>query len=93
LTIEIRIFHPQPYGHIEMEIKLELDNGFVCDFEPDFDLSINCVDIEKVRWKFQDGTHSGAVAGLLRSTPKHEHTTAHLLPAVRLCDRFDEDIF
>ena len=83
----------QLYGHIDMEITLELeDSDLIIEFEPDFDVASNSVDIEKVRWKFQDGTHSGAMAGLLRSTPKHEYTSARLPQTVRLCDRCDEDI-
>ena len=80
-------------GHIDMEITLELeDSDLIIDFEPDFDLSINCVDIEKVCWKFQDGTHSGAMAGLFGGTPKHEYTSTRLPQTVRLCDRRNEDI-
>ena len=51
MTIEIRIFHHQPYGRIEMEIELELDNGFVCDFEPDFRVQANRTDQTKVSWR------------------------------------------
>ena len=76
-----------------MEITFELeDSDIVVDFEPDFGPSINCVDIEKVQWSFQDGTHTGVVASLLGSTPEHEHPPTRLLPIVRLCDRCDEDL-
>ena len=76
-----------------MEITFELeDSDIVVDFEPDFVPSINCVDIEKVQWSFQDGTHTGVVASLLGSTPEHEHSTTHLLPSVRLCGGCDENL-
>ena len=76
-----------------MEITFELeDSNIVVDFEPDFGPSINCTDIEKVQWSFQDGTHTGVVASLLGSTPEHEHPPTRLLPIVRLCDRCNEDI-
>ena len=58
MTIEIRIFHPQPYGHIEMEIKLELDDGFVCDFEPDFWVQANRTDQTNVSWRLSGGNAS-----------------------------------
>ena len=76
-----------------MEIKFELeDSDLIVEFEPDFGVPINCCDIEKVQWKFSNGTHSGVVASLLGSTPEHEHPTTHLLPSVRLCSRCDEDL-
>jgi hypothetical protein len=66
-----------------MEITLEFeDTDIIVAFEPEFDLSINCTDIEKVQWKFQDGTHTRVVAGLLHSTPEYEHTATRLLPIV-----------
>ena len=75
-----------------MEIKFELeDSDLNIEFEPDFDLSINCVDIEKVQWNFQDGTHTGTVASLLGGTPEHEYTSTRLPQTVRLCDRRNED--
>ena len=33
-----------------MEIELELDNGFICDFEPDFRVQTNTTDQTKVSW-------------------------------------------
>ena len=76
-----------------MEIKFELENSDIdCVFEPEFDVAINCVDIEKVQWNFQNGTHTATVASLLRSTPKYEHASTHLPKTVRLCDRCNEDI-
>ena len=47
-----------------MEIELELESGFVCDFDPDFDLTVNSTAIEKVQWKFQHGKHSHLVANV-----------------------------
>jgi len=76
-----------------MEITFELeDSDIVVDFEPDFGPSINCVDIEKVQWTFQDGTHTRAMASLFHSTPEYEHASTRLPQTVRLCDRCDEDI-
>ena len=75
-----------------MEIIFEPeDSNLNIKFEPDFDLSINCVDIEKVQWNFQDGTHTGTVASLLGGTPEHEYTSTRLPQTVRLCDRRNED--
>ena len=34
-----------------MEIELELDNGFICDFEPDFRVQTNTTDQAKVSWR------------------------------------------
>jgi hypothetical protein len=65
-----------------MEIEFELDNGFVCGVEPDFDLPLNCCDTGKVTWTFQDGTHSGTVASMLGSTSEYEYTTTYLLSAL-----------
>jgi hypothetical protein len=46
-----------------MEITLELeDSDLVIEFEPEFDIAINCVDIARVQWKFQDGNYTGAMA-------------------------------
>jgi len=76
-----------------MEITLEFeDSDIIVGFEPEFDLSVNCTDIEKVQWKFQNGTHTTTLASLLRGTPKHGHTPTRLLTTVRLCDRCNEDI-
>jgi len=76
-----------------MEIKFELeDSDLVVEFEPDFGIPINCCDIGKVQWNFQDGTHSRTMASLFHSTPKYEHASTRLPQIVRLCDRCDEDI-
>ena len=34
-----------------MEIELELDDGFICDFEPDFRVQTNTADQAKVSWR------------------------------------------
>ena len=68
-----------------MEIKFELeDSDLECVFEPDFDIPINCCDIERVTWNFQDGTHTRTMASLFSSTPEYEHSATHLLPTLRL---------
>tara|TARA_R100000963_G_C4602711_1_gene75838 strand:+ start:131 stop:340 length:210 start_codon:yes stop_codon:yes gene_type:complete len=68
-----------------MEIELELDNGFVCDFEPDFELTVNSSAIEKVLWKFHNGTHSRIVADVFGGAPASEGEPSSLLPTMRLC--------
>ena len=74
----------QIYGvTLEMEIKFELeDSDLDCVFEPDFDIPINCCDIEKVAWKFQNGTHTRTMASLFSSSSEHEYPTTHILPIV-----------
>ena len=42
------------YGHIKMEIILELECGLDVEFEPDFRLSTNHSDKTKVQWQLQD---------------------------------------
>ena len=70
-----------------MEITFELeDSDIVADFEPDFDLSVNCCDIEKVQWKFQDGTHSGVVADVFSKPQTSRSRRTYLLPDLRLWD-------
>ena len=70
-----------------MEIKFELeDSDIVADFEPDFNIPINCVDIEKVRWKFQDGTHTRVVADVFSNSQISRSRRTYLLPDLRLCD-------
>ena len=77
----------QQSGHTSMGITFELENSdIVVDFEPDFDLSINCVDIEKVRWKFQDGTHTRVVADVFSNPQTSRSSRTYLLPDLRLCD-------
>jgi hypothetical protein len=61
-----------------MEIELELESGFVCDFEPDFDLPGNSCFIEEVQWNFHNGSHTGTVASLLYGTSEHEYATTHI---------------
>ena len=70
-----------------MEIKFELeDSDIVAEFKPDFDIPINCTDIEKVRWKFQDGTHTRVVADVFGSPEDGRSATTYILPDLRLCD-------
>ena len=70
-----------------MEITFEPENSdIIADFEPDFDLSINCSDIEKVQWKFQDGTHSGNVADVFSKPQTSRSGRTYLLPDLRLWD-------
>ena len=77
----------QQSGHTSMEIKFELeDSDIVADFEPDFNIPINCVDIEKVRWKFQDGTHTRVVADVFSNSQISRSRRTYLLPDLRLCD-------
>ena len=65
------------------KIKFELEGSDIeCDFTPDFDLSVNCIDIEEVKWNLQDGNHSGAVANVLGCSSEHEHSSTHLLPTL-----------
>ena len=75
-----------------MEIIFEPeDTDLSIKFEPDFDLPLNCVDIEGIRWDFQNGTHTRTMASLLGGTPEYEYTSTHLPQTVRLCDRRNED--
>jgi hypothetical protein len=80
LTINIL---DQLCGHINMEITLEFeDSDILVEFEPEFNVASNSVDIEKATWSFQDRTHSGAVASLFGSTPEYENAPTRLLPAL-----------
>ena len=63
-----------------MEIELELESGFICDFDPDFELTVNSSSIEKVRWKLQDGTHSGVVATMLSESEDARGTPTYIFP-------------
>jgi len=65
-----------------MEIEFKLDDGSVYDFEPDFDVAINYVDIREVTWNFQDGNHSGTVASLFGGSSEYEYPTTYILPIV-----------
>jgi IMP cyclohydrolase len=70
-----------------MEISFELeDSDIECVFEPDFALPYNCCDIEKVQWKFSNGTHTGTVADVFSSPADGRSTTTYILPDLRLCD-------
>jgi hypothetical protein len=66
-----------------MEITFELeDSDIFVEFEPEFNVGINFCDIERVSWKFHNGSHSGIVASMLRCTPEHEYATAYIFPTV-----------
>ena len=66
-----------------MEIKFELeDSDLDCVFEPEFDININCCDIERVTWKFQNGTHTRTMASLFSRTPEYEYATTYILPTL-----------
>ena len=45
--------HDLLYGHIEMEIKLELECGLLVDFTPDWGVSKNHSDHTQVQWELQ----------------------------------------
>jgi len=58
----------------EMEIKLTLDSGFICDFIPDFRMQTNTTDQTKVSWRLS-GRNVAVNVGILcpelstKSTP------------------------
>ena len=62
-----------------MEIELELESGFICDFEPDFELTVNSTAIEKVQWKLQHGKHSYSVADVFRQPQDARLPTERIL--------------
>ena len=70
------------YGHMDKERKIELtlESGFVCDFDPDFDLTVNSTAIEKVQWKFQHGEHSYSVADVFGESQAERLPTECILP-------------
>ena len=63
-----------------MEIELELDNGFICDFEPEFNLTVNRSNIEKVQWDLYYGTDSYSVADVFDKPPDEGDSTVRILP-------------
>jgi hypothetical protein len=83
----IRSLAHQQSGHTSMEITLEFeDTDIIVAFEPEFDLSINCVDIEKVQWNFQDGNHTRVVADVFSNPQISRSRRTSLLPDLRLCN-------
>jgi hypothetical protein len=56
-----------------MEIELELDNGFICDFEPDFRVQTNTTDQTKVSWRLS-GSNVAVNVGILCSELPTEST-------------------
>ena len=47
-----------------MQIELELDNGFVCDFAPDFRVQTNATDEANLSWRLSNRKSEGNVAVL-----------------------------
>ena len=74
----------QLYGHIKMEIILELECGLVAEFEPDWELSENHSDQTKVRWQLQYDGDQESLASLFseleteESIPKSNISLANL---------------
>jgi len=63
-----------------MEIKLELESGVICDFDPDFKFTFNSTAIEKVQWKLQNGNHSRVVADVFGESQDERIPTECILP-------------
>ena len=57
-----------------MEIELELDNGFICDFDPDFRVQANTADQTNVSWRLSDRKPSGNVVVLCEEFPDESTT-------------------
>jgi len=53
----------------ELEIELTLESGLVCDFVPDFKLSANYADKDKVSWRLSDNRSEINVGVLFPSFP------------------------
>tara|TARA_R110002020_G_scaffold10276_4_gene39586 strand:- start:2667 stop:2870 length:204 start_codon:yes stop_codon:yes gene_type:complete len=47
-----------------MQIELELDNGFICEFTPDFRVQTNTTDQTNLSWRLPNGKSEGNVAVL-----------------------------
>ena len=62
-----------------MEIELELESGFVCDFDPDFKFPGNSSAIEKVQWKLQHGKYSYSVADVFGESQDARLPTERIL--------------
>ena len=71
------IYYPQMkgqdqlYGHIEMEILLELECGLDVDFEPDW-MPATQADHTKVRWQLSDQSDQKSLDGMLRKLEAQE---------------------
>ena len=64
-----------------MEITLEFeDSDIIVGFEPEFDLSVNCTDIEKVQWNLQNGNHTRIVANVFLEPEDERGSPAYILP-------------
>ncbi len=61
----------QLYGHIEMEILLELECGLDVDFEPDW-MPATQADHTKVRWQLSDQSDQKSLDGMLRKLEAKE---------------------
>jgi hypothetical protein len=57
-----------------MEIELELDNGFICDFSPDFRVQANRTDQAKISWRLSNRNVKNYV-GILPPEFSDESTT------------------
>ena len=69
-----------------MEIELELDNGFVCDFTPDFRMQTNTTDQTNISWRLSDRKSSGDVVVLCQELSDESSPDPTILsgPDVRL---------
>ena len=71
------IYYPQMkgqdqlYGHIEMEILLELECGLDVDFEPDWMPATQAAHT-KVRWQLSDQSDQKSLDGMLRKLEAKE---------------------
>ena len=64
----------------KVEIELELESGFICDFDPDFDLTVNSSSIENVQWKLHDRKDSYSVADVFCEPQDARIPTECILP-------------
>ena len=64
-----------------MEITFEFeDSDIVVDFSPDFDIAVNCVDIEEVQWNFPHGKNSYSVADVFHKSQDDEISRKYIFP-------------
>ena len=94
LTAVAKIFHLLRYGHIEMEILLEMDCGLDVDFEPDWVSTENHSEQSKVRWQLSNGTDKDSLDGLLSELEAEEslYRSSSIMEGVRLLYRHDKGI-
>ena len=94
------IYYPQMkgqdqlYGHIEMEILLELECGLDVDFEPDWVSTENHSDQSKVRWQLSNRPDKDSLDGLLSELEAEEslYRSSSIMEGVRLLYRHDKGI-